>query len=196
MNQPQNSQKKSSYTIWLLVLTFAAPVILAYIMFFFGHIDSYTNHGEILKPIIQIKDFNLTDKDKQPLALKQLTYKWRLISFLGKSCDKPCQARLHDIKQIHISLGKNRHRVIQMVIHVQPADAALQKLLVTEYPKVTQVYADEAKLKKLTGQKVLLNNTTYIMDPMGNVMMRFTADQPDKDFLTDLKKLLKASQIG
>ena len=42
----------------------------------------------------------------------------------------------------------------------------------------------------------LQNNETYIMDPMGNVMMRFTQEQPNKEFLYDLKKLLKASQIG
>jgi cytochrome oxidase Cu insertion factor (SCO1/SenC/PrrC family) len=42
----------------------------------------------------------------------------------------------------------------------------------------------------------IMNNETYIMDPMGNVMMRFTQDQPNKEFLYDLKKLLKASQIG
>jgi hypothetical protein len=63
------------------------------------------------------------------------------------------------------------------------------------------VYGDETAIIKALGDNVkndisIYNNETYIMDPLGNVMMRFTQDQPDKDFLQDLRKLLKVSQIG
>ena len=39
-------------------------------------------------------------------------------------------------------------------------------------------------------------NALYIVDPLGNLMMRHDASHTTKDLLTDLKKLLKLSHIG
>ncbi len=39
-------------------------------------------------------------------------------------------------------------------------------------------------------------NSLYIVDPLGNLMMRHDAAHTSKDLLTDLKKLLKLSHIG
>ena len=39
-------------------------------------------------------------------------------------------------------------------------------------------------------------HSLYIVDPLGNLMMRHDASHTTKDLLTDLKKLLKLSHIG
>jgi hypothetical protein len=36
----------------------------------------------------------------------------------------------------------------------------------------------------------------FIVDPLGNLMMRHDASHTSKDLLSDLKKLLKLSHIG
>jgi hypothetical protein len=36
----------------------------------------------------------------------------------------------------------------------------------------------------------------YIVEPLGNVMLRFPVDPDPKGIMKDLKQLLKASQIG
>jgi cytochrome oxidase Cu insertion factor (SCO1/SenC/PrrC family) len=84
-----------------------------------------------------------------------------------------------------------------MIIHLEPPSEELTNLISTEYPKVINVYGDEQKISDALGEKAQLrNNVIYIMDPIGNVMMRFTQDQSKKDLKADLKKLLKVSQIG
>ena len=40
------------------------------------------------------------------------------------------------------------------------------------------------------------SNEIYLMDPLGNIMLRFTQDQSYRDLMHDLNKLLKVSQIG
>ncbi len=198
----QLKTKKSNTTVWLILLSFAAPVILAYVIFFFVDVDSYTNHGEILNPIVQIGDFELKDADGKLIPVDKLTYKWRLISFLDKHCNQACQSRLHDSRQIHTSLGKDRHRVNRMFVHLESADNELKTLIDSEHPGVIHVYGDAQHIESVIGHSkngngpMLHDNIIYIMDPMGNVMMRFTQDQPNKDLLYDLRKLLKASQIG
>jgi cytochrome oxidase Cu insertion factor (SCO1/SenC/PrrC family) len=201
VNNPIAGNKKNPYTVWFVVLAFIAPVVLAYIMFFFVDVKSFTNHGEILDPIIHITDFKLRDEKAQIIPQQELTFKWRLISFLGKHCDQQCEKRLYDTRQIHTSLGKDQHRLVRMFIHLQPADKALLALSEKTHKNVIHVNGDAGIISKALGKNLrddagIRNNEVYIMDPMGNVMMRFTQEQENKEFLHDLKKLLKASQIG
>jgi cytochrome oxidase Cu insertion factor (SCO1/SenC/PrrC family) len=200
-NNPIAAKKRNPYTVWFVVLSFIAPVALAYIMFFFVDVKSFVNHGEILNPIIHISSFELKDENDEIIPEQELTYKWRLISFVGKDCNQQCETRLFDTRQIHTSLGKDQHRLIQMFVHLEHAGESLSKLIAETHPNVTQVNGDAAVIINALGDNVrenvsITNNEVYIMDPMGNVMMRFTQDQPNKEFLYDLKKLLKASQIG
>lgn len=200
-NNPIGNKKRNPYTVWFVVLAFIAPVVLAYIMFFFVDVRSFVNHGEILNPIVNIETFKLKNESGELIDKGELTYKWRLISFLEKECNQQCEARLHDTRQIHTSLGKNQHRLLRMFVHLQPASEALAKLHEEEHPDVIHVYGDKKVILEALGKNIkvdagITNNEVYIMDPMGNVMMRFTVDQPNKEFLYDLKKLLKASQIG
>jgi len=41
-----------------------------------------------------------------------------------------------------------------------------------------------------------LQNAIYLVDPLGNLMMRFPPDLEPKSLLKDLKHLLKVSRIG
>ena len=200
-NNTMAGKKKNPYTVWFVVLSFIAPVALAYIIFFFVEVKSFVNHGEILNPIVHIATFKLKNENNEIIPQDELTYKWRLISFLGKDCNEQCASRLYDTRQIHTSLGKNQHRLSRMFIHLQPAGETLLKLIEETHSDVIQVNGDTDAITEALGTNIrddagINSNEIYIMDPMGNVMMRFTADQPNKEFLHDLKKLLKASQIG
>mgnify|MGYP001812673677 CR=1 FL=1 len=201
VNNPIANSNRNPYTVWFVVIAFIAPVVLAYIMFFFVDVKSFVNHGEILNPIVHISSFKLKDEDNELIPQDELTYKWRLISFLGKDCNEQCEARLYDTRQIHKSLAKNQHRVLRMLVHLEPAGDSLTKLIEQTHPNVIRVNGDADAIIDALGDNIregfgIMNNEAYIMDPMGNVMMRFTQDQPNKEFLYDLKKLLKASQIG
>ena len=201
VNNPIANSKRNPYTVWFVVIAFIAPVVLAYIMFFFVDVKSFVNHGEILKPIVHIASFKLKDENNEIIPQDDLTYKWRLISFVGKDCDEQCETRLFDTRQIHTLLAKDQHRLMRMFVHLEPAGDSLIKLIEQSHPNVIHVNGDADTIIDALGANVregagIMNNETYIMDPMGNVMMRFTQDQPNKEFLYDLKKLLKASQIG
>ena len=201
VNNPIASSKRNPYTVWFVVIAFIAPVVLAYIMFFFVDVKSFVNHGEILNPIVHIASFKLKDENNEIIPQDDLTYKWRLISFVGKDCDEQCETRLFDTRQIHTLLAKDQHRLMRMFVHLEPAGDPLLKLIEQTHPNVIHVNGDADTIIDALGANVregagIMNNETYIMDPRGNVMMRFTQDQPNKEFLYDLKKLLKASQIG
>ena len=70
-------------------------------------------------------------------------------------------------------------------------------MIKNEYPNALTMYGDE---KSITGaiknNAKIRDNEIYFMDPHGSIMMRFTQEQPIKEVRYDLRKLLKASQIG
>ena len=191
------TSNKNPYTLWFVVFAFVAPAVVAYLMYFFGEIRSFTNHGEILNPVVDISALKLRDEENQLIARDTLTYKWRIISIVGGDCDEPCNKRIHDMRQIHKSLAKDQHRVLRMIVHLEAPSTELNALISREYPNTLNMYGDEKDISSALGDSARIHqNETYIMDPIGNVMMRFTQDQPNQLLLKDLKKLLKVSQIG
>lgn len=195
------SDKRNPYTVWFVVISFIAPVALAYLIFFFVDVSSFNNNGEILNPIIHISSMELKDENNQIIPEDKLIKKWRLIAFVSRDCDAQCESRLFDVHQIYASLGKYRDRVTRMFVHLEPMSQSFAKLVAEKHEGVIHVMGDRNTIVKALDKNIrsgvgITNNETYIMDPIGNVMMRFTADQPNKDLLSDLRKLLKVSQIG
>ncbi len=193
----QQEIRRNPYTPWFVVAAFVLPVVLAYVVFFFADVTSFTNRGEIFKPVIDITSLELTDETGKLIPEDVLRYKWRFISFVGSDCDEACNKRLRDSRQIHKRFGKDSHRILRVIVHLEPASEALNHLIETEYPEALNMNASAETVKAaFSGNSRLDENEIYIMDPMGNIMMRFTQDQPVQDFQFDMKKLLKASQIG
>jgi hypothetical protein len=102
------------------------------------------------------------------------------------------------MRQINIAVGKNANRLQRLVVHLEPPGEEFQALLASEYPNARHANASaetiEAALQDVGAQ--FRSNEIYIMDPLGNIMLRFTQDQSYKDLLHDLNKLFKVSQIG
>jgi cytochrome oxidase Cu insertion factor (SCO1/SenC/PrrC family) len=192
-------RNRNPYTLWFVVISFLAPVVLAYVMFFFGNVSSYSNKGELLNPVIDVDSLQLTDDKGQVMQREDVTsHKWNMIYFAGKDCDEACNKTLYDMRQINKAVGKNAFRLRHMLVHMAPVDASFRELLKAEYPDAVHVNSKRATIAAAL-QDVnphLDANEIYLMDPLGNIMMRFTQDQPPKDIIQDLNKLFKVSWIG
>lgn len=197
--QNRAERNRNPYTIWFVVISFLAPVVLAYALFFFGDVSSFSNKGEILDPVIDIDSLQLTDDSGKLMQREEITtHKWHMIYFAAKDCDKACNKVLYDMRQINKAVGKNAYRLRRLLVHMAPADANFLKLINSEYPVAARANGDSATITSaLQAVSPQLDaNEIYLMDPLGNIMMRFTQEQPPKDIISDLNKLFKVSQIG
>lgn len=196
-------KERNPYTIWFVILAFVSPVALAYIMFYFVDISSFSNHGEIYKPVVDITELKLKDvhgelipdNTGQKNPEDTLRYKWRFYNFVDKQCDDVCKKRLVDVRQLHKAFGKDYHRIIHVIVHLESPVKGMNQFIESEFPDAKIMYAkreDIVKALNITTEK----NEIFISDPVGNIMMRFREQQPLKDLQSDMKKLLKASQIG
>lgn len=201
IDQPQQTTKKRNpYTPWFVVVAFVAPVVAAYALFFLGVTPpAFSNKGELLNPVVDIESFALIDENEKPINRDDISiHKWHMIYFAGASCDDACNQALYNMRQINIAVGKNANRLRRLIVHLDMPDDEFQALIAKEYPEARHAYANSETIEEALQSvgPAFRSNEIYIMDPLGNVMLRFTQDQPYKDLLHDLNKLFKVSQIG
>jgi cytochrome oxidase Cu insertion factor (SCO1/SenC/PrrC family) len=182
---------KSRRTLVLLIIVFFGPFVGAYVAYRFFPPDTSANYGELLLPPAQVP--------LQPLLVPggafrfaDLNGKWVLVASDSGQCAEACEKKLTLMRQVWLALGKNRDRVERVFVVddlARPAPAQLEP-----YPGMRTVTLPEG-MQMPPG---LANDRAhvYVVDPLGNVMMRFPAGAEGRRMLKDLERLLKASSVG
>ena len=193
----KNTEKKP-YTLWLLMLTFAIPIIAAYLYFFLVENPTTKNNGELIVPVIDIEKLSLTDKSGTKLSRKELTATWRMMYFVNNDCDKVCVQELYHMRQINVALGKNADRFKYMIVHLGTMSSTFTELVRKEHPNALHAYANIHNVKSIFAKNSpeLFSDAIFIMDPIGNIMMKFSPEISPNLILKDLNLLLKVSRIG
>ena len=194
--QTKNPVKDNRLPLLLIFLIPSVAMGLAWLMFFTGLWipDGRTNKGELILPPAQFSELRLI-QGETPLPLKELEGHWGILVFGSADCvTEACQETLYKTRQVHVALGKEADRVVRL--YVAPQSPAVSDKLVDEHPNTFWLSADKADILKALNLESWPENRFFIIDPLGNIMMGYQADQKGGDLLKDLKKLLKASNIG
>jgi cytochrome oxidase Cu insertion factor (SCO1/SenC/PrrC family) len=190
--------KRSNATLWLLIAISVIPFIAATAYYKFGNFNEFGNNGDLINPVIDIQNFKLSDEAGNVLERESLTRKWRMILIVGKDCVEICKTSLYNMRQMNVALGKHYDRFRHMLIHTEMMSSELSELINAEYKDALHAYSNKAIMDKELGpvESNIYSNYIYIMDPIGNIMMRFKPGMNPKVILKDLNRLLKVSQIG
>jgi cytochrome oxidase Cu insertion factor (SCO1/SenC/PrrC family) len=191
--QPQ----RSNTALWVLVASFFIPAILAYVYFYYGDRPAIKSNGELIIPIVDIHTLKITDKSGAALSEEKLTPNWRMIYFVGASCDMDCQTSLYNMRQVNIAMGKYQDRVSHGIVHLAEPDAEFAELIKKEHVTADNIYAKTENIQALSGLKSESNamKSIYLIDPLGNIMMHFPKDLNPKLMRKDINKLLKISRL-
>ncbi|WP_326539364.1 SCO family protein [Pseudorhodoferax sp.] len=180
----------------LVVLVCAAPVIASYFTYYVVRPEGRRVFGELIDPQRPLPDLVAQDANGQPVRLTSLKGQWLLVSVAGGACDAACENTLYLQRQLRESLGKEKDRVdwVWLVNDETPVRAELRPAL----QAATVLRVDSAALAQwlapATGHS--LSAHLYIVDPMGNWMMRLP---PALDRAgaakakRDIERLLRAS---
>ena len=191
------SQKPNRWPLLAMVVVFAAPVLAAWFFYFNPEFlpQTRSNKGELIEPMVRIDaDSGLTNPDGSPFDLTPLSGKWTLVSLNRAPCGDDCRNRLTDLRQIRLALGETRFSVERLQILTGADDTtALKGDFEGMHIALVEGTAG-TNLMDALGEDSAALDRTYILDPMGNLMMRYRADAPAKDTLKDMERLLKASK--
>jgi hypothetical protein len=177
----------------LLIGVFVVPVVAAYLAYFGWRPAGHANYGELLK-VVPLQQTAGAALDGAPLDLVALRGKWVMVHVGAANCDAACAQQLYLMRQIPITQGKDQSRIERLWVltdHGTPDAALLQAHAGLRVWRP----ADAAFAAQFSGAPNRESHI-YLVDPLGNLMLRFPADPDAKRMMKDLKLLLKASQIG
>jgi cytochrome oxidase Cu insertion factor (SCO1/SenC/PrrC family) len=185
--------KRSLKSLWLMVALTAAPVVASYLLYFFWQPGRTVNYGELLaaRPL---PDPKLTLADGTPFQLSQLRGKWALVTVDAGRCDAYCDRKLLYLRQLRLTQGKNMDRVERVWLIADGATPRAEAA--ASYQGTWLVRGAAAELLGAFPATGATSDHIYLVDPLGNLMMRFPRDPEPKLMIKDLSRLLKASQIG
>jgi cytochrome oxidase Cu insertion factor (SCO1/SenC/PrrC family) len=156
----------------------AAPFVLGWLAYEYRWISGPSaNYGELIAP--------------HPLAgpLVPLRGKWVLVTFDPAVCGAPCERKLYIVRQVRRAVGKDAERIERLWLLTDAGKPRAELLAAIEGSHV--VRADAELLKSFPGPEHI-----YLVDPLGNLMMRFPADPDPSRMIKDLQRLLKYSRFG
>ncbi|MDP3832660.1 MAG: hypothetical protein Q8Q82_01770 [Hydrogenophaga sp.] len=176
-----------------LMLVCAAPVIASYVTYYLIRPEGRRNYGELIDPQRALPAFTGTNAQGQAVPLSSLKDQWLLVSVADSACDAACQEHLLLQRQLRETLGREKDRLDW--VWLRTGDAALSDPLrqATAAAQVLHVDAQALAtwLQPAPDQKI--EDHLYVVDPLGNWMMRFPANIDPKQAKRDLDRLLRAS---
>jgi hypothetical protein len=182
----------------LIAALFLVPVIVVFGLYYGGiwRPAGSSAKGELVHPARPLELAGLRHVDGKSAGIEAFQGKWTLIYIGDGACDEACRTALTYGRQTRLAVGKDMDRVQRMFLTT--GNCCDQNYLNTEQLGLVtlDVASPEAQalLAQFPGDRT---HTLFIVDPLGNLMMRHDASQViNKDLLSDLKKLLKLSHIG
>jgi hypothetical protein len=187
--------RRSRRTALALLAVALAPVVAAVLAYFFWH-PAGVNYGELLPPqsVAGVKGIRLDGAEAQaPFELASLRGRWVLVHVAGGRCGEPCVERHFLLRQVRLMQNRNFERIERLWIVSD--DAPVDPKLIDGYPgmSVVRVRPDDLRRFEPSGDAA---GRVFLVDPLGNLMMRFPADVDPKGVHRDLGRLLRASRVG
>lgn len=188
--------RQGRWKMLVVMLVCAAPVLASYFMYYVVRPEGRRNHGELVEPQRPIPSIAARGLDGKAVALPSLQGQWLLVSVAGGACDARCEKHLYLQRQLREGLGKEKERLDW--VWLVPDDAPVRPELLPALQQATVLRVDGAQLAQwlapAPGRQ--LSEHLYVVDPMGNWMMRFP---PGEDAASaakvrkDLERLMRAS---
>ena len=191
-DEPNSAKKTSHLQLWLVLLVCVMPFFAAVILHMFWTPSSQMNYGELVEPV-PLPDDALTLLTGGSLQMSSLRGKWILAQVDQGTCDPYCVEKLWKMRQLRLTQGKNMSRIERLWLISD--ESAVREPLLTEYQGQINVRAGESFIHRFPKGHDLRDHI-WIIDPLGNIFMRYPRGADPSLIKNDLIRLLKVSQIG
>ncbi|MCF4998321.1 hypothetical protein GIW70_14100 [Pseudomonas syringae] len=184
--KPLASRRRGRIQLLLILLGVIGPMILATGMYKlqFWVPDGRSYHGELIG----------NGQTRADLGVATEEDRWQMLVTAPKDCAVDCQQLVYLARQIQIGLGRDASRASHALAAAQPLNDDYQAKLTREYPQLKRYPLDVGAFGKVAGEKT--TPQLWIIDPHGNLVLRYEPNVKGKDLLNDLRHLLKLSNIG
>jgi cytochrome oxidase Cu insertion factor (SCO1/SenC/PrrC family) len=189
--------RRNFRTVFALAGLFLLPLLLSFWLYYgvHWHPPGMSNHGELIEPVRPLPEVPLADAAGTAQS-HVFQGHWTLVYVGDGGCDAHCHEVLFFMRQTRLSLNNEMTRVQR--VFLATANCCDRTFLASEHPGLRVLDASQAAAQPLLAQFPGEGRAQalYVVDPLGNLMMRYDARLPPKGLLEDLKRLLQLSHIG
>lgn len=183
-------------TLILITSVFLLPLVVAWLMFK-GVIEfgpaATVNHGRLIQPPVPLQ---WSEKDADALAGH-----WVVLHVISDPCSSSCTEAVTALRQVHKAMGRQKLR-IQIALLLGPEQAQTGQQLDTIYASFHLVTGNAGGiaplLEQAAGSLPVAAHTagsSFLIDPLGNIMMFYEAGSDPKYLQKDLKRMLTYSKL-
>ena len=183
-------------TLALLAGLFLLPLVLAFCTYYGSswRPPGSVNHGVLVSPPRAMPAASLAPLAGPEAPGALLRGRWSLVYLGGGECGPECARALAVMRDARLALNQDVHRVAPVYLARSPCCSAE---FLAAYPALEVRDARSADAAALLAAFPEPDaDTLYVVDPLGNLMMRYDARANSRGLLEDLQKLLRLSHIG
>lgn len=204
MSGPEGmAARRGRIQLLLIFALFLAPPLLAW--FAWQHaerhgVGSTSNAGVLVAPARPVDGGALVGADGAALQAGLLRGRWTYVVFSTAGCGASCRDHLYLTRQVRVAVNKDTSRVQRLLVLTSTPAATLVEELADGHADlhIAVLGSDDTNfVAPFRGEGFAPDGRQFfLLDPLGNLMMRYPAEVSGKGVLGDLRKLLKVSQIG
>jgi hypothetical protein len=180
----------------ILFLVFSLPVAAAYYAYAVLRPGGHAALGELIQPPLPVGEWTATDVTGRTVPVAALKGQWLLVSPVLGACDPACLKTLYLHRQLRETLNKDKDRLDWVVLLGPGAQLDDPSARFLEQATVLKVGPDTLRQWLAPAPGDAVQAFVYVVDPLGNTMMRFPAVLDAAQAAkarSDLNRLLRAS---
>jgi hypothetical protein len=194
----QEMQRKGRKVLLLMLIFFVVPIIVVIMMYRLNWTPSGLSIGQLVTParLLNSPD-GIQDHASKILKPTFWKEKWSIV-YVAAECEKTCQAKLRNMRQLHVSLYKDIDRAQRVLITTTQNVSTIK----SDFPDLIIINQPVVNVTKFSLQfdidheNALMGNRLYLVDPLGHLMMSYPPKVPLGDVRKDVSRLLRYSWAG
>lgn len=185
-----------------ILALFLLPLLAALLMYNgrLPRLSSETiNQGNLIQPPVAL-DWTAAEAGTGVETDRDLLGSWVILMAVPTTCEVACLQKVTGLRQVHKATGREQHRLALVLLTEALPDQPLMQQLLNIYGQF-KVLADPSGNMHHSLQSALVQSglslnslNTYLVDPLGNIMMAYNTSDSEARMNKDLKRLLAWSK--
>lgn len=191
-------QRRGRLMLLCMLIFFITPIIAVIAMYKMDWRPKGESVGELVVPAkLLTMNYVLMSSDGNVVQPDLWKDKWSMVYIAG-SCQAICKDKLHNLRQLHVSLYKEIPRMQRVLITTSQDVMQLKQ----DYPDMLILNQPATEITALSDQFNVNNELSmtadriYLVDPLGHFMMSYAPATDPALIRKDITRLMRYSWAG
>lgn len=187
-------QRKNRRTLLLVAAVCIAPFMLSYALYSFWRPASRINYGELMSGVVVPTGALVRATGSEEFNFAKMRGHWVYVTVDSGACDDYCRNKLWKMRQVRLTQGKYLERIerVWLVDDAKPVASVVAR----DYAGTHIARAEKSVQVQALPYQGAQRDHIYLIDPLGNLVLRYPKNADPSRMKKDLERLLKVSRIG